>query len=77
MQRLEQADQPLYGRRTGRLMFPPFTHEYASAFVPAYTARERLITFSIFGGLPGHLALLDAKRGLAANVVRRLHGCPL
>lgn len=72
MQRLEQTDQPLYGRRTGRLVFPPFTHEYASAFVPGYTARECLVTFSIFGGLPGHLALLDPERDLAANVVRQM-----
>ncbi len=72
MQRLEQADQPLYGRRTGRLIFPPFTHEYVGAFVPGYTARERLIIFSIFGGLPGHLALLDPERALAANVMRQM-----
>ena len=72
MQRLEQADQPLYGRRTGWLEFPPFTHEYTSAFVSAYSARDQLVASSIFGGLPGHLALLDPQRGLAANVMRQM-----
>ncbi|MBA4073274.1 MAG: hypothetical protein C0497_15845 [Gemmatimonas sp.] len=71
MQRLEHADQPLYGRRTGRLVFSPFTHEYTGGFVPAYSARDQLIV-SIFGGLPGHLALLDPQQGLAANVMRQM-----
>ena len=40
MRRLEEADQPLYGRRTGRLVFPPFHVEHVRAFVPGYDIRD-------------------------------------
>ena len=40
MRRLEEADQPLYGRRTGRLVFPPFHVEHVRAFVPGYDVRD-------------------------------------
>lgn len=70
MTRLEAADQPLYGRRTGRLQFPPFHVEHVQAFVPDYDARDVLLTYGIFGGLPGHLALLRPDDDLATNVAR-------
>jgi uncharacterized protein len=70
MQRLEAQDQPLYGRRTGRLRFPPLGAEHVRAFVPDYPARDALMAYCIFGGLPGHLALLRTEEDLAANVAR-------
>jgi len=70
MQRLEAHDQPLYGRRTGRLRFPPFTADQVRAFVPEYDALDTLRAYGIFGGLPGHLALLRPEDDLATNVAR-------
>ena len=70
MTRLEATDQPLFGRRTGRLRFPPFHAEHVRAFVPDYGTRDVLLTYGIFGGLPGHLALLRPDEDLATNVVR-------
>jgi uncharacterized protein len=70
MTRLEDADQPLYGRRTGRLHFPPFHLEDVRAFVPDYDALDVLRTYAIMGGLPGHLALLRPDEDLATNVAR-------
>lgn len=70
MRRLEAHDQPLYGRRTGRLRFPPFTVDNVRDFVPGYSARDVLLTYGIFGGLPGHLSLLRPEEDLAANVAR-------
>ena len=32
----------------------------AAAFTAGYTPEDRLRAYGIFGGLPGHLALLDA-----------------
>lgn len=72
MKRLEAADQPLYGRRTGRLQFPPFSAEDVRAFVLKYSARKTLLTYGIFGGLPGHLALLRPDCDLEENVARLL-----
>lgn len=70
MRRLEDADQPLYGRRTGRIQFPPFYVEDLCAFVPNYSARDVLLTYGAFGGLPGHLALLRPAQDIAANITR-------
>lgn len=70
MTQLEEANQPLYGRRTSRLQFPPFHLEDVRSFVPDYDARDVLLTYGIFGGLPGHLALLRPEDDLASNVAR-------
>lgn len=72
MKRLENADQPLYARRTARLAFPPFSYLEAAGFVSGYGATDRLRTYGIFGGVPGHLALLDPAEPLAENVCRWL-----
>jgi len=67
MARLEDADQPLYGRRTARLAFAPFTFADVGAFVPGYDAQDRLRAYGLFGHLPGHLALLEPGASLAEN----------
>ena len=67
MRQLEGADQPLYGRRTRRLVLGPFGSADLVAFVPGYTPEKRLVTYGALGGLPGHLSLLDPKRTLADN----------
>lgn len=72
MKRLEDADQPLYARRTARLVFSPFSYLDAAGFVPGYDALDRIRAFAIFGGVPGHLALLDPDQDLATNVQREL-----
>jgi AAA+ ATPase superfamily predicted ATPase len=68
MRRLTAADQPLHGRRTGRLHFAPFNYADAAAFVPHYSSTDRLLTYAIFGGLPGQLAVVDPEHPLAQNV---------
>jgi hypothetical protein len=70
MQQLESGDQPLYGRRTARFLLQPFSYRHVSAFVPDYAPEELLRTYGIFGGLPGHLALLDSNADLATNIAR-------
>lgn len=72
MRQLEGADQPLYGRRTRRLVLGPFGAPEVRAFVPAYSAEERLIAYGALGGLPGHLSLLDPARDLADNAASLL-----
>jgi uncharacterized protein len=72
MTRLTAADQPLHGRRTGRLQFAPFNYRDAAAFVPNYSPADRLISYAAFGGLPGQLALIDPTRSLAENVAGHL-----
>ena len=68
MERLEAVDQPLYGRRTARIIFPPFSPQDAAQFVPDYTPRDRLTAWSTFGNLPGNLSLLDPDRSIGENI---------
>ncbi len=68
MTRLEGADQPLYGRRTVKLIVRPFAFHEAAAFLPGYSTRDQLLTYGMIGHLPGHLALVDPGRDLADNV---------
>ena len=68
MRNIAAADQPLYGRRTRRIALAPFAPQDITSFVPAYDARTLLQTYGIFGGLPGHLALIDPARSLEENV---------
>ena len=72
MRQLEEADQPLYGRRTRRLVVAPFGVRDLGAFVPSYAPRERLIVYGALGGLPGHLALLDPSKDVATNASAHL-----
>ncbi|MEN8184204.1 MAG: ATP-binding protein [Myxococcota bacterium] len=72
MRQLEAADQPLYGRRTLRLDIEPFDYEAAAAFLAGYSARDRLRAYGIFGGLPGHLALLDPATPIEHNVAEHV-----
>jgi uncharacterized protein len=68
MQRLEAADQPLYGRRTLKIFFEPFTVRDVGYFLPGYSARERMVVYGVAGNLPGHLALLDAQKTMGENL---------
>jgi AAA+ ATPase superfamily predicted ATPase len=72
MRRLVEADQPLYGRRTARIDVDPFDYLDAAAFTAAYAPEDRLRAYGIFGGLPGHLALLEPAEPVAANAARQL-----
>jgi len=72
MRRLQAADQPLYARRTARLVLAPFGIEHVASFAPDLAPLDRLRAWAVFGGLPGHLALLDPHLDLAANVATRM-----
>lgn len=68
MSRLEAADQPLYGRRTTKVLFEPFTYREAGLFIPECAPQDRLIAYGAFGHLPGNLALMNPEKSLASNV---------
>ncbi len=72
MQHLDAADQPLFGRRTSKILFRPFGFPESGAFVPHYTTRDKLRAYGLVGHLPGHLARLDPQRSLADNAAALL-----
>lgn len=72
MRALEAADQPLYGRRTAKLVFGPFSFADAAGFMPGLSAQEGLLVYALFGNLPGHLAVFDPERSVADNAADAL-----
>ena len=68
MNQLEQVDQPLYGRRTSKLVLGPFGFPDAALFIPEYDVREQMVAYGLFGHLPGNLSLVNATHSLAENV---------
>ncbi|HEU0015086.1 MAG TPA: ATP-binding protein [Longimicrobium sp.] len=72
MNRLEQVDQPLYGRRTAKLVVDPFGFADSALFMPQYGVRDQMVAYGLFGDLPGHLSLLDAEQSLAENAAALL-----
>ena len=72
MRRITEADQPLHGRRTASLAFAPFSYRDAAAFMAQYSARDRLIGYAAFGGLPGQLSLIDPTVSIAQNISTHL-----
>jgi AAA+ ATPase superfamily predicted ATPase len=72
MTALEDADQPLYGRRTMKLVFPPFLLRDVAPFMPGFSAADRLRAYGTFGHLPGHLARIDAELSFSSNAAAAL-----
>lgn len=72
MRRLEGPDQPLYARRSSRIHVQPFHASDVAAFAPDLGAADRARIYGVFGGLPGHLALLDPRLGFESNVIEHV-----
>lgn len=72
MKQLVESDQPLYGRRTGKLNVRPFDYFDAARFAPEWASKDKVRLYAIFGGLPGHLALIDPGKSLAENAAAQL-----
>ncbi len=68
MRRIEEVDQPLYGRRTTRIEFGPFDAIDAGQFVPQWSVRDKMLLYGTVGQLPGHLALVEPEESLADNL---------
>ncbi len=70
---------PLYGRRTGQLRLGPLAFQHASELVAGYGFDDRVRTFSVVGGVPYYLRLLDPQRPLLENIRRSVleTGAPL
>ncbi len=72
MNRLLEADQPLHGRRTLRMAFRTFDFPDAAAMLSEYDLRDQMLANTMFGNLPGHLALIEPTRSLAETVQRQI-----
>ena len=63
---------PLFGRRTGQRRLDPLRPREAIAFFGGWGLRERVLAYSILGGMPAYLQRFDPGRTLEENLLREL-----
>jgi AAA+ ATPase superfamily predicted ATPase len=59
---------PLYNRRTGAIRLEPMDYAEAALFFSSYTPEERMLAFSVLGGMPSYLEQFDPAKDVEANV---------
>ncbi len=66
---------PLYGRATGIYKMMPMTYSDSSKFFPNWNPRDKIIAYSVLGGVPYYLSQFDdeksLKENICANILRR------
>jgi len=61
---------PLFGRRTAQRRLEPLAPSDAIAFFPRWTMEDRVLAYSILGGMPAYLRRFDDSRSLPENLMR-------
>ncbi len=70
MERLDAAENPLYGRLDWKARLEPFDYLDAARIAAYPLVRDRMLAYGIYGGTPRYLATIDLGRPLADNVIR-------
>jgi AAA+ ATPase superfamily predicted ATPase len=63
---------PLFGRRTSQKRLEPLAPRDALAFFPKWSLRDRVLAYSILGGMPAYLARFDDALTIQQNVLREI-----
>ena len=70
---------PLYGRTTGIYKMNPLPYTDALKFFPKFSDGDKLLAYSILGGVPHYLEQFDDNMSLEENVKQNIlrKGCTL
>ncbi|MEM2200946.1 MAG: ATP-binding protein [Ignisphaera sp.] len=63
---------PLFGRRTVSLKIKPMSLVDAWGFYPSYSALDAISTYSVFGGTPAYLVLVDESKDIFRNIAEKI-----
>jgi AAA+ ATPase superfamily predicted ATPase len=63
---------PLYGRATGILKLLPLPFYDAARFFSGYSNTDKVIAYSVLGGIPYYLQQFNSKKSLAENITRHI-----
>jgi hypothetical protein len=63
---------PLYGRTTAKMELQPLPFGITKAYFERYTAPERVMLYSVFGGIPQYWRLIDQNKSVSDNIKRLL-----
>lgn len=72
MQSMFSYDAPLYGRATAQVKLPPLPFSATQEFFPRYNAKQRMLLYSIWGGVPAYWERLDPNASILENVRNQL-----
>jgi AAA+ ATPase superfamily predicted ATPase len=61
---------PLYGRTTAKMELKPLPYGITKSYFLHYSAPERVMLYSIFGGIPHYWQLIDQKKSISDNIKR-------
>jgi len=61
---------PLFGRRTGQKRLSPLEPRDTLAFFDRWSVEQRILGYSILGGMPAYLRRFDDSRSLEENLLR-------
>jgi len=64
--------KPLYGRATFKLHIKPFNYLESQLFYPNFSNEDKVIAYSVFGGIPFYLSLIDDKLSIKENIINLL-----
>lgn len=66
------SNNPLYGRATGIYKMTPLPFEDVVKFCPDYSTEDKIILYSILGGIPHYLRQFDYSLPLSENIERQI-----
>ncbi|MEZ5979071.1 MAG: ATP-binding protein [Planctomycetota bacterium] len=63
---------PLFGRRTAQRRLEPLAPADSLRFFEGWPLRDRVLAYSILGGMPAYLQRFDTRHDLATNLLREV-----
>lgn len=63
---------PLFGRRTAQKRLRPLPPPHTIGFFPKWSVEDRMLAYSILGGMPAYLRRFDDSRALRENLLREV-----
>ena len=63
---------PLYGRTTAKMELKPLPFGITKSYFSRYSAAERVMLYSVFGGIPHYWRLIDQNKSISDNIKRLL-----
>lgn len=62
-------NKPLYARTTFKFKLEALDYYHSSYFYPNYSNEDKIITYSVFGGIPHYLSLIDNSKTIRDNII--------
>ena len=72
MRELLEEENPLFGRFTSVIHLQEMDYLTASCFYPDLSSEQKIRIYSVFGGSPYVLSLIQPEKGIAYNIIKYL-----